>query len=222
MHSSYTKESLTVQMVSARLPARAALQYSAADSTTGSVQVKGDGTTVLNVRYNRKTITFRFGPATAKYYVESSPDWSKHYVYYVKSGSTYLECQRVSSSGSYVYFTEYTGSASPGVTYYMLLNNTFCELVYSSGSWYIYYDGDYYYTSASDNGKVYTRSTSAPSTLYYQKYELTSATTTLRGLYGHQLDTNDWPAASSGKCWSNYDESVNYKNAFVRTAFAIS
>lgn len=183
-------------------------EYSAADSTTGSVQVKGDGTTVLNVRYNRKPITFRFGPATAKYYVESSPDWSKHYVYYVKSGNTYLECQRVSSYGSYAYYyTEYTGSLNYYGTYYMLLNNTFCQLVNSGGYWYISYNGQLYNTTASDNGKVYTGSTSAPSTLYYQKYELTSATTTLRGLYGHQLDTNDWPAAYSGKCWSNFDES---------------
>lgn len=173
-----------------------------------TVKVKGDGTTVLNVYYDRKTITYNFGPAEAHYY-QTTPDWNNPpYVYYAQTtGGDYVEVYRVSSGGSYVYYVEYTGTVSTSGSYYMLMNNSFCELVYSSYyGWRIYYEGSYYDTSASDNGKVYTQYTSAPvSTWYEQRYELSSVTYTHSNLYGHQYKESDWPSAGSGNTWSCYD-----------------
>ena len=172
-----------------------------------TVKVKGDGTTVLNVYYDRKTITYNFGPAELHYY-QTTPDWNNPpYVYYARTNGVYVEVYRLPSGSSYVYYMEYTGTVSTSGSYYMLMNNSFCPLSYDySYGWRIYYEGYYYDTSASDNGKVYTSYTYAPvSTWYEPRYEMGSVTYTHSNLYGHLYNESDWPSAGSGNTWSCND-----------------
>lgn len=174
-------------------------------AANGNPVIKGDGSTVINIYYDRKVITYRFGTGTMQYYPVSNPDWSSGKTYYVRTGSaysgyTYLECFATSN----YYYTEYTGSLYQSTTYYILYNNTVYEYYYRSanGSFVFYYNGSYYTWS----GTVYTRSTSAPSSVYEGRMTLDSVTKTSRGLYGALLDDGDWPSAGSGYVWSNYDE----------------
>jgi uncharacterized repeat protein (TIGR02543 family) len=170
----------------------------------GNTVIKGDGSTVIGVYYDRKVITFRFGTGTEKYYQVSNPDWD-NYSYYVKSGSAYY--YSFYDSDTHYYYTELIGNASTSSTYYVIYNGTICPLNYYSGyGWYFRYNGsDYAYSS----GAVYTRSNSAPSPVYAKAAELTSSNVryTRRGLYGAQIDPtgSEWPSASSGNTWANYD-----------------
>ena len=176
-----------------------------ADGST--VRVKGDGTTVLNVYYDRKTITYNFGPAELHYY-QTTPDWNNPpFVYYALINNVYVEVYRLPSGSSYVYYVEYTGTVSTSGSYYMLKNNSFCPLSYDSYyGWRIYYNGAYYDYSTSDNGKVYTLYTSVPTTRWYEpRYEMGSATYTHSNLYGHQYKESDWPSAGSGYTWACND-----------------
>ncbi len=177
-------------------------------AANGNPVIKGDGSTVINIYYDRKVITYRFGTGTMQYYSVSNPDWSSGKTYYVRTGNaysgyTYLQCFATSS----YYYTEYTGSLSTSTTYYILYNNTVYAYYYSSshGSFVFSVDGTYYTWS----GTVYTRSTSAPSSVYEGRVTLTSVTKTSRGLYGALLGDGDWPSAGSGYVWSNFDEGTN-------------
>ena len=174
-------------------------------AANGNPVIKGDGSTVINIYYDRKVITYRFGTGTLQYYSVSNPDWSSGKTYYVRTGNaysgyTYLECFATSS----YYYTEYTGSLSTSTTYYILYNNAVYSYSYNSSyrDFVFYADGSYYTWS----GTVYTRSTSAPSSVYEGRMTLTSVTKTSQGLYGALLDDGDWPSAGSGYVWSNYDE----------------
>ena len=181
-----------------------------------TVKVKGDGTTVLNVYYDRKTITYNFGPAELHYY-QTTPDWNNPpYVYYARINNVYVEVHRLPSGSSYVYYVEYIGELDPSNSgnYYILKNNSFCPLSYDYSYdyynyvWRFYYNGYYYYyyPSESDNGKVYTRYTYAPTSTWYEpRYEMSSATYTHSNLYGHQYKESDWPSAGSGNTWSCND-----------------
>lgn len=178
-----------------------------ADGST--VRVKGDGTTVLNVYYDRKTITYNFGPAELHYY-PTTPDWNKSPFYYAQTtGGDYVEVYRVPSGGSYVYYVKYTGTLdiSYSGSYYLLMNSSFYPLYYDSTyGWYISDGSSYYYPSESDNGKVYTLYTSAPTWTWYEpRYEMGSATYTHSNLYGHQYKESDWPSAGSGYTWACND-----------------
>ncbi len=176
-----------------------------------TVKVKGDGTTVLNVYYDRKTITFRFGNGTETYDEVSSPDWSK-YKYYVQSGSTYLLCERVADTSSYYttyyYFTEFKGTMSNSGSYYAIYNNTYYPCTVYNGYWYINTDDTVSgLVALTTSDTVYTRSTSEPSPVYTKRMTLSTADYTYKGLYGDKYPASNWPSAGSGNTWSCYDYS---------------
>ncbi len=176
-----------------------------------TVKVKGDGTTVLNVYYDRKTITFRFGNGTETYDEVSSPDWSK-YKYYVQSGSTYLLCERVADTSSYYttyyYFTEFKGTMSNSGSYYAKYNNTYYPCTVYNGYWYINTDDTVSgLVALTTSDTVYTRSTSEPSPVYTKRMTLSTADYTYKGLYGDKYPASNWPSAGSGNTWSCYDYS---------------
>ena len=178
-------------------------ETNSAPAVTGAV-VNGDGTTVLNVYYDRKVITFNYGPSEMKYYAVSNPDWENGGNYYVKSGNSYLNAFYFSN----YYYTEFTGNKNTGTTYYLIYNNTIYSYSYSYNyGWTFTVNGTRYTWS----GTIYTRSTSAPSSsnVYEGREELTSVTTSISGLYGAQLKASDWPDCEDGKVWTSYDPGVN-------------
>ncbi len=71
--------------------------YNGTNSTTTSKVVKGDGSTVLNVYYDRKVITYNFYGDLTSY---SYSSYNANYPYYGRSNSQYI---RVYRSGSYWY-----------------------------------------------------------------------------------------------------------------------
>ena len=84
-------------------------QYNEANSDTSAKVVKGDGSTVLNVYYDRKVITFNFyGDLTN--YSYSSSTYNSNYVYYGLSSGSYFRVYRSGSSWYDASNNRYTGT----------------------------------------------------------------------------------------------------------------
>ncbi len=174
-----------------------------------TVKVKGDGTTVLNVYYDRKTITYNFGPSEpTPTYSQTTATWNYNTILYYKYGSKYYQCFGYSSGGTQYYLLEVTGSLSTSDTYYIRNNNDIVEYKYDSyyGK-YVWYDSesDSYYTWS---GTVFYATTTAPSPVYrITNMTLPSVSYSYQGLYGDKYPASNWPTAGSGNTWSCYDYS---------------
>ncbi len=174
-----------------------------------TVKVKGDGTTVLNVYYDRKTITYNFGTSEpTPTYSQTTATWNYNTILYYKYGSKYYQCFGYSSGGTQYYLKEVTGELSTSDTYYIRYNNDIVEYKYNSSyGKYVWYDSENeaYYTWS---GTVFYATTTAPSPVYrITNMTLPSVSYSYQGLYGDKYPASNWPSAGSGNTWSCYDYS---------------
>ncbi len=150
--------------------------YNGTNSDTASVVVKGDGSTTLNVYYDRKVITYNFyGDLTTGYSTFNSGNYySSYYPHYGRSGS----------SGNYSYFRIYTNAS------------TYSDGDYSNPTWYTNAACTTRYT-----GTVY-HLTFDTETLSNNSADVQFGS--IQGLYGSTMDSFDWSSASttiSGNDW---------------------
>ena len=192
-----------------------------------SIVVKADGSSVLNIRYDRKPVTLNFYVYDYTYTETTSTNNNNTYYGYVDG--RYVQLTRNGSnpytwtyvSGTEESYTEYTGRTSG--TYYIPDGNGGYEEVYLyrfNGRWYIYssllqyeeYTGIVYQFTETDvtstyEGTRYTRNNNRAWRLY-KSFE---------GLYGSTLAQNgyEWPVEYD---WYS-DHTNNGGTSGTRTTF---
>jgi uncharacterized repeat protein (TIGR02543 family) len=167
--------------------------------TIESATVKPDGSTVINVYFDRNSYTLTFQTIDEYTYTTSRPSSisSRDYFVGVSVGSSYYYWQIVdiATSSSYVYaitnreeFNSIDGSDFTSATYfYVLVGTTYTPIYYSTASsrWYYTVSGTRY--TVSDNAYVFYRTN--PSYYYYAYSYKTIHTVTK--LYGSDI-SDEW------------------------------
>ena len=155
--------------------------YNETNSNTSSAVVKGDGSTVLNVYYDRKVITYNFyGDLTTGYSSFNGNYYSSFYPHY----------GRTVNNGNYTYFPIYTNAS------------TYSDGDYRSPTWYTNaactnrYSGDVYHLTFDTE------------TLSNNSADVQFGS--IQGLYGSTMDSFDWSSASTTISGNDWPYSGNY------------
>jgi len=180
--------------------------YNSSNSDDSAV-VKADGSTILNVRYDRNLVSMTFdGIGEAEYKYTETTSTSSSYTYYGYIGGEYVQLTpKAITTYTYTY-----GSGKSKTTYNGTRYEKVSELTWNGWE-------TYYYPTTSDSGTLYgyvngeykklTRSSTTTYTYTYNdgnsvyggvRYTRSSGTsqqTTYTGLYGQQLSTYgyEWP-----------------------------
>jgi uncharacterized repeat protein (TIGR02543 family) len=222
--------------------------YNANNSDTEPVTVKGDGSTVLNVYYDRKPITISFYTASNKNTLATLAKYEEAenggYYYYPYTSGYYLigtgpNADAQYSYGTTVYYHDsYTSSNLPSydnVTKYyssgmsnhtLNSSNTYQSwnanentLIYQYTSWGTTYYRPLYYQFTSQGAGYYAVGT-GPDPTAAGTHNLTSIPNPMTGLYGAPLP--NWPDEPEGQEWA-YDDAEDGKHygITVRDSFNI-
>lgn len=172
-----------------------AFKYNTAKGVVSNkTTVDPNGTTVVNLYYDREIVTYSFW-VQDQYVQVNNPNWNSGETYYVRIGNNYYEASRVGNRT--YYFVLFTGTKNNNTTYYLKFNGEWYP--YSRvnlGSffnpdyeWVFEYNGSYYLW----DGPIYTRTQAPNNAQYYTKPWRVRETFT--GLYGQKLSKYGytWP-----------------------------
>ena len=161
--------------------------------TANNTTVLPNGSTVVNLYWDRELVTYTFLIPTG-YSRATSVNFSSGVYYYYENG-TYYPITNHNSAGTYGYYV-WPGSltSTSSNTYFVLIDNTFYALTYSSSyyDYYFTYNGSTYWMEYNSSLTVYRRVSSSSSSIYVPNY---GERTTFSGLYGQRLVTAGytWP-----------------------------
>ena len=167
-----------------------------------STVIQPNGSTVINVRYDRELVTLKFYAPTRSTST-STPAYEDSYSYFVAD----------TNSGSYEFVTDYNENYFRGVKRVTSLSTSldtnssyyeYCIFPTSGSSGYsLYYDSSngwvfnntIYTSSAYPNARIYRLYRIGQYNFYRALYN--TATQTMTGLYGQTLEQNDytWPTS---------------------------
>lgn len=164
--------------------------YNGTKSDTGSEVVKGDGSTVLNVYYDRKVITYNFyGDLTTGYSSFNGDYYSSYYPHYGIVNNSYV---RLNNSSSTYSDGDYR---SPNGNWYYGSNTRYTGTVY-----HLTFDTE---TLSNNSADVQYGSIRGLYGSTMDSFDWSSASTTISG--------NDWPYSGNYLMW--HDESTGrYQN----------
>jgi len=210
--------------------------YNENNTDTDSIKVKGDGSTVLNVYYDREIVYYYYYNTTSsdsndwdngliakengRFYYYEDPDASMNYKIFTADDPIYYGREYYRSSG---FQYRYLNNQNPTASYSNA--NSLTAVTFNSSNnihtatdsrGYVYYWtgnnlGNYtycYYLYYHDTGEsgIYLVGT-GPDPEAAGAYDVDpEKCTLLMGLYGSQLKPSDWPSAGSGYAWRGEDE----------------
>lgn len=160
---------------------------------SSSTTVKPDGTTVINLYYDRVLCTYTFYTPNG-FQAVSSPDWtSGRPDYYVAGpdGNAYMVNFRYNNECYYLVSYNTSVSYRSYYTFYTVVNSTIYTLKWSTdyNTWYYTSGGNYWYDDG-DFDEIYGKANSS-ATIYERKYTIDSSRT-ITGLYGQTLTQNGY------------------------------
>ena len=164
-----------------------------ANISDNTATVDANGTTILNVYYDRREITYSFQEKNG-YANAGTPNWNSGTSYFYRVGNNYYQCYRIGNNT--YYYTQVTGNLSIRTIYYINVDGEWYS--YSYNSRYGQFVWSYYGTYYTWTGQVYSRNqvTGWNPTYYVENWETTN---TFTGLYGSAFE--DWPDTGADMVW---------------------